>query len=73
MDSSRYQVFFISAYFIQHDVLFFFFSIYFWLHWVFFAVCGLSLVAVSADFSLAVVHGLLISVTSLIVEPGLKV
>ena len=46
---------------------------YFWLHWVVFAVCGLSLVTVSADFSLAVVHGLLIAVTSLIVERDLKV
>ena len=54
-------------------MFFFFFPIYFWLHWVVFAVCGLSLVAVNAEFSLAVVHGLLIAVTSLIVEHGLKV
>ena len=42
----------------------FFFNefIYFWLHWVFVAVCGLSL---------AVVYGLLIAVASLVAECGL--
>ena len=32
---------------------------YFWLHWVFVAACGLSLVAVSGGSSLVVVCGLL--------------
>ena len=40
--------------------------IYLWLHWVFIAVHGLSLVSESGDYSLVVVPGLLISVTSLV-------
>ena len=40
----------------------------FWLHRVFVAACGLSLVAASGGYSLAVVHGLLIAVASLVVE-----
>ena len=40
-----------------------FFIIYFWLGWVFVAVCGLSLVAVRPLF--VVMHGLLIAVASL--------
>ena len=46
------------------------FIIYFWLHWVFFAVCWLSLVVVSGGYSV-VVHGLLIVVASPVVEHGL--
>ena len=42
---------------------------YVWLHWVVTAACSLSLVAVSRGYFL-VVHGLLISVASL-VEYGL--
>ena len=38
-----------------------------WLHWVFVAVHGLSLVAVSRGYSVAV-HGLLIVVASLVAE-----
>jgi len=33
--------------------------IYLWLCWVFIAACWISLVVVSGDFSLVVVHGLL--------------
>ena len=40
--------------------------IYFWLHWVFNAVCRLSLVATSRCNSLAAVCGLLIAVASLV-------
>ena len=32
---------------------FYLFIYYFWLHWVFIAVCGLSLVVVSKGYSLA--------------------
>ena len=39
--------------------------IYFWLHCVFIAAHGLSLVAVSGSYSLVEVHGLLVVVTSL--------
>ena len=51
---------------------FFFFLIFnfFWLHWVFVAVCWLSLVVVSGGYSV-VVHGLLIVVASPVVEHGL--
>ena len=44
---------------------FFFFSLYFWLHWVFLAVRGLSLFAMSGAYSLVAVRGLLIPVVSL--------
>ena len=44
--------------------------IYFWLHWVFVAVRGLSLVAVSGGYSVAV-RELLIAVASLVAEHGL--
>ena len=44
--------------------------IYFQLHWVFIAVCGLSLVAVSEGYFLVAVRGLLIAMTSLAVEHG---
>ena len=50
--------------------------IYFWLHWVFIAACGLSRVAASGGyFSLLCsgfsLQGLLIVVASLVVEHGL--
>ena len=45
--------------------------IYFWLHWVFVAACGLSLVVVSGGLLFVAVHGLLIAVASLVVEHGL--
>ena len=44
-----------------------FFCFCFWLRWVFVAACGLSLVAASGGYSLAV-HGLLIAVASLVAE-----
>ena len=45
---------------------------FFWLHWVFIAVCELSLVAASRGYSLAVVHRLLTVMPSLVAEqfPG---
>ena len=42
--------------------------IYFWLHWVFIAACGLSLVVKSGDYSLVVVCRLFTVVASLFVE-----
>ena len=45
--------------------------IYFWLCWVSTAVCGLSLVAKTGGYSLAVVWGLPTEVASLVVEHGL--
>ena len=42
--------------------------IYFWLLWVFVAVCRLSLVVVSKGYSLVVVRGLLTEVLSLVAE-----
>ena len=42
--------------------------VYFWLHYVFVAACGLSLVAVSGGYSLTVVHGLLTAVSCLVAE-----
>ena len=42
--------------------------IYLWLHWVFFAACGLSLAAVSRGLLFIVVLGLLTVVASLVVE-----
>ena len=40
--------------------------IYFWLHWVFIAACGLSLAVVSGGCSLVMALGLLIAVASLV-------
>ena len=45
--------------------------IYFWLHWVFIAAPGLSLVAASGGLLFIVEHWLLTAVASLLVEPGL--
>ena len=45
--------------------------LYLWLYWVFVAVCRLSLVSGIGGHSLAVVHGLLTVVASLVVEYGL--
>ena len=58
---------------IGRQILFFFLFyifIYFWLRWVFVAVRGLSLVAASGGYSVAV-RGLLIAVASLVAEHGL--
>ena len=51
------------------SILFFiFYFLFFWLHWVFVAARGLSLVAVSWGLLFVAVHGLLIAVASLVVE-----
>ena len=42
--------------------------IYFWLHWVFIAACGLSLVAVSGEYCLVAVCGLLTAMASVVAE-----
>ena len=42
--------------------------LYFWLCWVFLAVCWLSLVAASRGYPLVAVYGLLIVVASLVVK-----
>ena len=47
---------------------FFFFLIYFWLHWVFIAACGLSVVAARGSYSSLRCAGLLIAVASLAAE-----
>ena len=56
------------------DLFFFFFNfylfIYFWLHWVFFAACRLSLVVASGGYSSLQLRGLLIAVALLVVEHG---
>ena len=45
--------------------------IYFWLHWVFVAARGLSLVAARGGLLFVVVRRLLIAVASLVMEHGL--
>ena len=50
----------------------FFFLIFFWLCWVFIAVLRLSVVVVSRDYSLVVVHGLLVVVASLVLVGGFQ-
>ena len=42
--------------------------LYFCLHWVFAALCGLSLVSARRGLLFVMVHGLLIAVASLVVE-----
>ena len=58
--------FFFFFYFINLFILF----IYFWLCWVFVAVRGLSLVAVSGGLLFVAVRGLLIAVASLLQSTG---
>ena len=43
---------------------------YFWLHWVFLAVYGLSLVALKRGYSPVAMHGLLIVMASLVWGTG---
>ena len=68
-----FQVFFkrfeaiICFFFVLFCFLIYLFYFYFWLCWVFVAARGLSLVAASGDYSVAV-HGLLIAVASLVAE-----
>ena len=59
---------FLLLLFLMPNLLFYF--LLFWLRWVFVAACGLSLVAASGSYSVAV-HGLLIAVASLVAEHGL--
>ena len=59
----------IHIYIISFFSFVFFFS--FWLHWVFIAERGLSLVTASGGLLFVVVRGLLIAVASLVVEHGL--
>ena len=47
-------------------IRFFNLFIYFWLHWVFTAVCGLSLIAASGGYSLAAMRVLLTEGASLV-------
>ena len=47
-----------------------FYLLLFWLHWVFIAVHGLSLVSVSRGYSLVVVCGLVSAIASPVVEHG---
>ena len=42
--------------------------LFFWLHWVFGAACGLSLVEASRGYSLVAVRGFLIAMASLVAE-----
>ena len=44
--------------------------LYLWLHWVFVAACGLSLVVQSKGCSLVAVQRLLITVASVVAEHG---
>ena len=56
------------------SILSYYLFIYFWLHWVFVAACGLSLVVVSGVGGLpfVAVSGILIAVASLVAEHGLQ-
>ena len=56
-----------SFFFLNLFILF----IDFWLHWVFVAARGLSLVVASGGYSSVAVRGLLIAVASLVEEHGL--
>ena len=49
-----------------------YFILFFWLCWVFIAVIRLSVVVVSMDYSLFVVHGLLVVVASLVLVGGFQ-
>ena len=51
---------------LSHERFFFYTFFFFWLHSVFIALCGLSLVAVNGVYSFVAVPGLLIVVASLV-------
>ena len=53
-------------------LIFIYVFIYFWLHWVFVAAHGLSLVVASRGYSLVAENGHLIVVASLVLERGLR-
>ena len=54
--------------FFFNKFIYLFYLFCFWLRWIFVAVPGLSLVAVSGGYSFIVVHRLLIVVASLVAE-----
>ena len=61
----------VEIYFLFLKINLFTLFIYFWLHWVFIAAHGLSLVVASGVILFVSMHGLLIAVASLAVEQGL--
>ena len=63
------QVVFLKIYVCMYVCMYVF--IYFWLHRVFVATCGPSLVCSERGLLFAAVHGLLIAVASLVAEHGL--
>ena len=66
--------FIVSIYIPLFGPQFFTLSIFFfWLYWVFVAVCGFSLVAVTGGYSLVAVNGLLNVAASFVAEHGLSV
>ena len=67
MFSSRSFLFVCLFVFLKNKFIYFLF-IYFWLHWVFIAACGLSLVAASGGYSSLRCGGVLIAVASLVAE-----
>ena len=58
-------------FFLKNKFIYFYLFIYFWLHWVFVAARGLSLVAVSGGLLFILVRRLLTAVASLVAEHGL--
>ena len=56
--------------FVPKHPLLFICKFYFWLCWVFVAICGLSLVTASGGYSRVALHTLLIAVASLFTEHG---
>ena len=56
------------TYWATSEFLHFFFFLMFWLHWVFIAVRGLSVVAASEGYSRVAVQGLLTAAASLVAE-----
>ena len=61
-------IFLISIFLIMVYFCLFIYLFYFWLHWVFVAGCGLSLVSQSGGYSLVMVPGLPVAAASLAVE-----
>ena len=59
-------------FFFKNKFIYFYLFIYFWLHWVFVAARGLSLVAVSGGLLFILVRRLLTAVASLVAEHGLQ-
>ena len=61
MDPNKFLKYFIIYIYIYIYIIF---VCLFWLHWVFVAVCGLSLAVASRGYSLVEVLGLLVTVAS---------